>query len=322
MNIKKINKIKPMSRVKYCLPLIFFFLLIFICCQKDQSKKKVKVDFSKKEEIDLQIIESGIPLRAAVSAMISPEENFYYYAKIFDYISQQMNREIISKQRKTYSEVNTLLRSRELDFAFICSGAYVEAKDDFGAEVLVIPQIDGKTSYHAYIIVRSDSDYEKLEDLKDFSFAFTDPMSNTGCLYPSFLVKQMGFVADDFFSRVIFTYAHDFSIQAVNSRLVDAASVDSIIYDYLQTHNPHKVDKLRIIIKSESFGMPPVVIHPEIEPSLKKNLETIFFRMSEDPQGREILDHLNIDRFIQGKDEDYESIRKMKALLGKKGNED
>ena len=322
MNIKQINNIKPEFWVKYSLPLIFFFLLIFICCQKDQGNNKVKVDFSKKEEINSKINESDIPLRVAVSAMISPEENFYYYTKIFDYLSQQLNREIIFKQRKTYGEVNTLLRSRELDFAFICSGAYVEAKEDFGAEILAIPQIFGKTSYHAYIIVRSDSDYEKFEDLKSFSFAFTDPLSNTGCLYPRFLVNKMGFVEDDFFSRVIFTYAHDFSIQAVDSYLTDAASVDSIIYDYFQTNNPHKVDKLKIVDKSEPFGMPPVVVHPGIEPSLRKNLETIFLKMNEDPQGREILDHLNIDRFVLGKDEDYESIRKMRALLEEKGNED
>lgn len=322
MNINQINKIKPMSWTKYFLPLIFFFLVIFTCCQENQSNKKVKVDFSKKEDINSQINESGIPLRVAVSAMISPEENFHYYTKIFNYLSQQLNREIIFKQRKTYSEVNTLLRSRELDFAFICSGAYVEAKEDFGAEILVIPQIFGKTSYHAYIIVRSDSDCEKFEDLKGLSFAFTDPLSNTGCIYPRFLVKQMNFVEDNFFSRVIFTYAHDFSIQAVDSQLTDAASVDSIIYDYFQTNKPHKVDKLKIVNKSEPFGMPPVVVHPGIEPSLRKNLETIFLKMNEDPQGREILDHLNIDRFVRGKDEDYESIKKMKALLEEKGNED
>jgi len=321
MDIKKINNFKPEPWIKYSLPLIFFFLLTFICCQKDQSNNKVKVDFSKKEEINSKINESGIPLQAAVAAMISPEENFYYYTKIFDYISQHMNREIIFKQRKTYSEVNTLLESKELDFAFICSGAYVDAKEDFGAEILVVPQINGKTSYHAYIIVRSDSDYEKFADLKGLSFAYTDPLSNTGCLYPKFLVRQLNFVENNFFSQVMFTYAHDYSIQAVDSELVEAASVDSLIYDYFQTNNPHKVDKLKIINKSEPFGMPPVVVHPELEPSIRKKLETILIEMSENPEGKEILEHLSIDRFVLGHDKNYDSIRKMKATLKEKGNE-
>ena len=302
--------------------IISIFVTLLASCQNKSSEKIIKVDFSSDDEVSSLTDESYIPLYAAVAAMISPEENFFYYTKIFDYISLKINREIIFKQRKTYSEVNTLLRSRELDFAFICSGAYVKAKEDFGAELLVIPQIQGKTTYHAYIIVSSDSDLKEFGDLKGFSFAFTDPLSNTGCLYPRFLVKQMGFVEDDFFSRVIFTNAHDFSIQAVNNRLTDAASIDSIIYDYIQTNNPHKVDKLKIVNKSEPFGMPPVVVHPDIEPSLKKKLETILLEMSEDPLGKEILDHLNIDRFVQGSDENYESIRKMLTVLKEKGNED
>lgn len=302
--------------------IISIIVTLLVSCQDKSNEKIVKVDFSRNDEVLSLMDESNIPLRVAVSAMISPEENFYYYTKIFDYISQHINRAIVFKQRKTYSEVNTLLRSRELDFAFICSGAYVEAKEDFGAEILVIPQIDGKTSYRAYIIVRDDSECEKFGDLNGSSFAFTDPLSNTGCIYPRFLVKKMNFVEDNFFSRVIFTHAHDYSIQAVDSRLTDAASVDSIIFDYFQTNRPHKVDRLKIIDRSEPFGMPPVVIHPGIEPSLKKNLKTIFLEMSDDPQGREILDHLSIDRFVLGKDEDYESIQKMRAFLEEKGNED
>lgn len=302
--------------------IISIIVTLLVSCQDKSNEKIVKVDFSRNDEVLSLMDESDIPLRVAVSAMISPEENFYYYTKIFDYISQHINRAIVFKQRKTYSEVNTLLRLRELDFAFICSGAYVEAKEDFGAEILVIPQIDGKTSYRAYIIVRDDSECEKFGDLNGSSFAFTDPLSNTGCIYPRFLVKKMNFVEDIFFSRVIFTHAHDYSIQAVDSRLTDAASVDSIIFDYFQTNRPHKVDRLKIIDRSEPFGMPPVVIHPGIEPSLKKNLKTIFLEMSDDPQGREILDHLSIDRFVLGKDEDYESIQKMRAFLEEKGNED
>lgn len=301
--------------------IISIFVTLLASCQNRRNEKIVDVDFSSSDETGSLTNQSDIPLEAAVAAMISPEENFFYYTKIFDYISQHMNREIVFKQRKTYSEVNILLGSRELDFAFICSGAYVDAQKDFGAEILVIPQIQGKTSYQAYIIVSTDSVYEKFEDLKGFSFAFTDPLSNTGCLYPKFLVKQMNFVEDNFFSRIIFTYAHDFSIQAVNSRLTDAASVDSIIFDYFQTNNPHKVDKLKIVNKSEPFGMPPVVVHPEIEPSIRKKLETIFLEMDQNPLGKEILEHLGIDRFVLGKDENYESIRKMKSILEEKGNE-
>lgn len=313
MNIKSINIVKYF--------LFFLFILSIYSCQKSSHEEKVRVNFSLREEIHSLPGESERPLRAAVSAMISPEENFFYYNKIFDYIYRKTGRKIIFKQRKSYQEVNELLRLLELDFAFICSGAYVEAKEEFDAEILVVPLIKGKPNYYAYIIVRNDSNFARFEDLKGYDFAFTDPLSNTGCLYPRYLVKKMNLSEELFFSSVIYTYAHDYSIQAVENKIVDAASVDSLIFDYFKGSTLQKVANLKVIKKSEPFGIPPVVIHPKIESQLKRKLQSVFLSMSADPEGKKILSHLNIDRFVLGQDSEYDSIRKMKAFIQKKSHE-
>ncbi len=307
--------IQPATKMKYFSLLFFLFILINSSCQKNSDDKKIKVDLSNREQVHSLPGESGRPLRAAVAAMISPEENFYYYNKIFDYVYRKTGKKIIFKQRKSYQEVNELLRLRELDFAFICSGAYVEAEKEFDAEILAVPLIKGKSNYYAYIIVRNDSGFARFEDLKGYDFAFTDPLSNTGYLYPTYLVKKMNLSEDKFFSHVIYTYAHDYSIQAVENKIVDAASVDSIIFDYIKANNPQNVHNLKIIKKSVPFGIPPVVVHPKIESDLKKELQSVFLNMSADPQGKEILSHLDIDRFVLGKDSEYDSIRKMKAFI-------
>lgn len=307
MDIKPINKV--------IISLLLLFILSLFSCQKNKEEEKIKVNFSHREDNYFQPNTSGPPLKAAVSAMISAEENFFYYNKIFDYVSHKIGRRIVFKQRKSYQEVNELLRLQELDFAFICSGAYVEAKRKFGAEILAVPQINGKTTYHAYIIVRDGSNLAKIEDLKGHSFAFTDPLSNTGCLYPRYLVKKMNQSEEKFFSHIIYTYAHDYSIQAVANKLVDGASVDSLIFDYIQIRSPQKVADLRIIKKSKTFGMPPVVVHPKIDILLKRKLQSVLLNMSSDHQGKEILSYLAIDRFVSGQDRDYDSIRTMKAFI-------
>lgn len=55
------------------------------------------MDFSRREEVYPLPRNSGPPLRAAVSAMVSPEENFSYYSRIFDYISHKIGRKQISR---------------------------------------------------------------------------------------------------------------------------------------------------------------------------------------------------------------------------------
>ncbi len=307
--------IKSSNKIKYSLFIFIVFILSCSSCQKNSDKKEIKVDFSRGEEVPSLPGNSGPPIRAAVSARVSPEENFFYYNRIFDYISHKIGRKIVFKQRKSYQEVNELLQHQELDFAFICSGAYIEGKKDFDVEILAIPQIKGKTGYHAYIIVRNDSNIDKFEDLKARRFAFTDPLSNTGCLYPKYLVKTMDQSEEKFFSHIIYTYAHDYSIQAVENKLVDGASVDSLIFDYIQENSPQKVSHLKIIKRSERFGMPPVVAHTKIEPHLKRELQSVLLNMNTDPQGKEILSHLAIDRFVLGQEKDYDSIRKMKSFI-------
>ena len=180
-----------------------------------------------------------------------------------------------------------------------------------------MPQIEGKTVYYAYIIVPADSGITNFEDIKGHSFAFTDPLSNSGYIYPAYIVKTLNQTEDQFFSNVVYTYAHDYFIQAVASRVVDAASVDSLIFDYINKTHPEKTASLRIIKKSVPFGMPPVVVHPELDPGLKATLQSILLNMGEDDGGREMLSHLGIDRFVLSDDAEYNFIRSMAAILSK-----
>ncbi|MFQ6070809.1 MAG: phosphate/phosphite/phosphonate ABC transporter substrate-binding protein [Candidatus Aminicenantales bacterium] len=303
-----------MKKFLFSLLLSLSLILMFLSCGQ-QREKSIKIRFDNRKELNTSENGPGKIIRAAVSAMISPEENYVYYSRIFNYIAQNIGKEITFKQRKTYQEVNELLRLNKLDFAFICSGAYVEAREKFEAEIIAIPKIRDRTYYQAYIIANSDSGVKSFEDLEGKDFAFTDPLSNTGYLYPSYLLRKIDRSEADFFSRIIYTYAHDYSIQAVERGLVTGASVDSLIFDYLRRKAPRRVAHVRIIKKSEPFGMPPVVVNPRIEPELKRKLQSILLKMSHDPVGKEILSHLEIDSFVPGKDDDYDSIRAMRNLL-------
>ena len=251
------------------------------------------------------------PLRIAVAAMISPDETFGYYRDLLDYIGKKLGRSVELVQRDTYAEVNDLLEARQIDAAFVCAGPYVTGHDKFGMELVTAPVVNGQPVYYAYIIVPTDSSAQSLEDLRGKKFAFTDPNSNTGALVPTYMLGMIGETPESFFGSFTFTLSHDNSIKSVADKIVDGASVDSLIYDYLAATQPELIQKTRIIEKSPPYGIPPIVVHPDTDLELKAQLAQILLAMHEDPEGLAILNKLNIERFITVDDSLYDSVRQM-----------
>ena len=233
---------------------LFFLTLSFFLLSCDrQEKPPIKVSLSDVDNTT-QTIQKGSPtptLRIAISAVISPKETYILYKDLLDYISDKLELSINLIQRETYEEVNNLVKNNELDLAFVCSGAYVDGHDQFGMELLVAPVAYGKPVYHGYIIVPANSKTTTVEDLRGKRFAFTDPMSNTGKLSPTYILAQKNEDIESFFSDYIFTYNHDKSIDMVAHALIDGAAVDGLIWEYINSQNPTLTAQTKIINKYE-----------------------------------------------------------------------
>ncbi len=300
----------------------FFVILLltgitaFYACNR-QPKNVQVVDFENTTDIHNpnNAAERGQNLKVAVSAILSPKETYDSYEQVFRYISEKLDRDIEFIQRKTYQEINEMLENGALDFAFICSGAYIELNMEKGVELLAIPVSNDKPLYQAYIIVPSGSAAENFEDLKNRTFAYTDPISNTGHLYALNRINELNENLADFFASTIFTHGHDISIQMVAKGLVEGATIDGLVFDYLKTKEPERVKDIKIIEKSQYFGIPPVVVTNRLDKETQEQIRDIFLNIHEDPVALELINSLLIDRFIEGKDKDYNSIREMKAQL-------
>lgn len=258
---------------------------------------------------------AGLALRFAVGGMIVPREGYAQYRQLLELIERKLGRPIKLVDRDNYAAINKSLQLGELDAAFVCSGPYVEGKKSFGLELLVVPVAYGRTVYHSYFIVHKDSRLGTLEDLRGKTFAFTDPDSNTGRIVPLHLLATMRETPESFFSRSLFTGSHDKSILAVAQKLVDGAAVDSLIWDYARRNHPESAAPTRVTWTSPPYGIPPVVTRPGLDPAVKGRLKEIFLALDRDAQGREILGRIMIDRFTEGRDADYDSIRAMQDFV-------
>ncbi len=255
-----------------------------------------------------------VPLRLAVAAVISPKGTVESYQALLDYLSAQLRRPVELVQRRTYAEVNELLKSGEVDVAFVCTSAYIAGHDDFGMTLLAAPQVNGEASYHSLLIVPSASAAQSMEDLRGQVFAFTDPMSNSGRVYPTYLVNQLGSRPEEFFARTFYTYSHDDAIRAVASGLADGAAVDSLVYQFAVQRDPTLAERVRVIHTSPPYGIPPAVVSPALRPQLYAELQALLLTLNETPEGQAALTALGVDQFVRIEDSAYDSARELMAL--------
>jgi len=252
-----------------------------------------------------------LPLRVAVAAVISPKGTAESYRPLLDYLSAQLERPVELVQRRTYAEINDLLESGEVDVAFVCTSAYIVGHAEFDMTLLAAPQVNGESNYHSLLIVPAASAAQTLADLRGQTFAFTDPMSNSGRVYPSYLVKQLGSTPETFFARTFYTYSHDEAIRAVAEGLADGAAVDSLVYQFALQRDPALAQQVRVIHASPPFGIPPVVVSPNVRPQLLVELQNLLLNLDESAEGQMALQAMGVERFVLIEDSAYDSAREL-----------
>lgn len=297
--------------------LVGIFLVATLClsllagCAQARAEPLPYVDLSQRAPLPPAAPAEVIPLRLAVAAIFSPQGTVESYSGFADYLSQKLNRPVELIQRRTYAEVNELVAQNDVDLAFVCTSAYVDGHDAFGMELLAAPEVNREHIYYSVLIVPANSSAQTMSDLRGQVFAFTDPMSHSGRAYPTYLLQQLNTTPETFFGRTFFTYSHDKAIQAVAQGVADGAAVDSLVLDYALQRDPALAERITIIHRSPPFGIPPVVVPPQLPPRQKAELRQILLDMPADPIGRQILAGLGFDRFTVLDDSAYDSARQI-----------
>src|SRR3954464_1453772 len=140
------------------------------------------------------------------------------YQPLIDPLAGALGMEVKPFVATDYNGVIEALRSGRLDVAMLGPFSYVLATTVANVEAFAITET-GKAgvSYHAVIISRKDRGFATLADLKGRTFAFVDPSSTSGHLYPKAALIKLGWDPDTFFGRVIFSGGHDASALSVQN---------------------------------------------------------------------------------------------------------
>jgi phosphonate transport system substrate-binding protein len=267
--------------------------LLLAGCDHEGPRRRVRlVDGPAKEPAASAARSASVTL--AVAASCSSPATLVHYQELTRLLGESLgvNAELV--RQPTYADVIELLRRRQCTAGLLCDYAFLRARKEFGAELLVNPVVHGDVRYRAYIIAAKDG--PPLDQLAGRRFATTDPLCTAGWLYPAyrlFAPRRM----PEFRGHVIPSRIDD-AVRAVANGDADAAGIEGPIYDRLVAAGDPAALRTRIVDRSPPLGTPPIVVHPQLDADLRQQVRHFLLTLHESARGREILRGIDVDRFV------------------------
>lgn len=226
------------------------------------------------------------------------------------WLEAKLDRSVEFVQRGSYREVVDLLRTGRLDFAWICGYPYVRYQREL--TLVATPKWRGGPYYHSYIIVPADdTETRRLLDLRGKVFAYSDPDSNSGSLFPRYRLTVQGENPSTFFSRTFYTWAHRKVVEAVAVGLAVGGAVDGYVWETLAELSPALTRATRIVERSPPLGHPPFVARANMPAAELRRFRAVLIGMATDPTSEALLRRLRLDGFMATSPSLYDDIARM-----------
>lgn len=212
-----------------------------------------------------------------------------------------------------YNGVIEAMRSGHVDVAYLGPFSYVLGTTVAPIEAFATAETakSGRTFYHSQIIARKDSGIKEVKDLKGRTFAFVDPSSTSGHLFPKAGLMKLGFDPEKDFSRVLFTGSHDANALAVANKRVDAATIADRIFDAAVQKKLVDPADIQVVWRSDPIPESPTCWRKNLPDELKKRIKSAFLNI------RDITwaDQGKLNRFVETNDQAYDIIRETAKTL-------
>jgi phosphonate transport system substrate-binding protein len=219
----------------------------------------------------------------------------------------------------SYSAVVEAMGAGHVDLGWINPFSYVLAHSKYDVEPLLISLRRGSRSYDGVIITRKDSGINSLKDLKGKRFAFVDPLSTSGTIYPQLAMMAAGIDPKKDLGQTIFAGGHDKVVIAVYQKQADAGAIygggGSDARARVEGTIPDVMQQTKIIGHTDPIPNDNISVRKDLPADVKEKLKTALLKISTTDTGRRILENYDIDGLAAVKDSDYDSIRKAAQAL-------
>lgn len=231
------------------------------------------------------------------------------HERLAAHLGHELGVEVEVVVGENYDHVGDLLAKGELDFAELSPYVYVRTKEKTKLKPLVMAIADGSDTSASYIVVKRDSPFKRVEDLKGQRFGFVDRASTTGYLFPRKYLREHGFdLEKDLQSEELGN--HEAVLQAVLDGKVAAGGTYQGAFAAMRRRG---VDPLsfRVIGKTLRSPRDLYVARHDLPQAVCDAISWLLLEVSTQTQhGRELLGPMSINGYVPADDRAYAEVER------------
>jgi phosphonate transport system substrate-binding protein len=241
------------------------------------------------------------------------------YHKVGELIGDKLGCKVEVFVATSYNAEIEAMRNGKLEIGEFGPLGYVLAHQVAKAEaVAAFGTADGKPStYWASIVTYPGSGIDTIAEIKGHSFAFSDPASTSGHLFPAYGLRKAGLDPDKDV-RGIFAGSHTSSFEALYNHKVDAGELNSEQLESATQRGHYKDGDLVFLWKSDPIPTDPFVVRGDLPAEFKKRVIAVLQSLdlsALDPADRKIMVGAGVIRLVPQTDGAYDGIRDLVKTL-------
>ena len=237
------------------------------------------------------------------------------YTNLINIIKKLTGYKINPIRVTDYNAAVEAMRADRAQIAWFGGKTYIVANRIANAEAFAAGVRKGDTdaTYLTYFVVRSDSKFNNLKDLKGKILALNSIGSTSGDLIPQVEIKKSGLIIKEHFSKIFYAGSHDACLMAVINKHADVCGMSSRNYDARLKDKTFNESQVRIIHKSSPVPPPPLAYSKTLSKKIRNNIKTAVLEAHK--YGKIGGYGGEMERYISVTDKDYNVLRDVEKLL-------
>ena len=265
---------------------------------------------------------SDCPNNGVVRFGVEPYDTSAKLVPIYDHIGKLIG-EKLGCQVKVFVTTNynaeiEAMRNDKLEIGEFGPLGYVLAHQVAKAEaVAAFGTKEGKPdTYWASLVTYPGSGIKTVAEIRGHSFAFSDPASTSGHLFPAYGLRKAG-IDPDKDIKAIYAGSHTASFEALYNHKVAAGELNSEQLESATQRGEYKPGVFVFLWKSDPIPTDPITVRGNLSPEFKARVTKVLqtLDLSTLPEADRKIMGLSGMRFVPQTDGAYDPIRDLVHTL-------